>query len=265
MKASYTFLTGGMLLFALLGCASQQTSARQETTAIPELPPYEGPRASVLIDEFEWNVPSQAGSVEYELTGSDGQTQRMSWSVRASNLAGGLEQTLKASLVESKRFRVSDRRCLKRLKDELALQEEGLMDASTGPKKGDVQSADLIVRGTVLEWDDASGGSGGVLGGWVPKIPFVGGIGFKTQKGKCVIQLDLVDADSLEVLATKQCRGDASSRSFTLAGIGWMPSMALGGILSEYEKTPMGDAIRQAIAEAVRVTVDAIPGEYYRH
>lgn len=250
---------------SLLGasCASMSASAGSSQLAEPNLPPYEGPRASIALRKFDWKVGQENG---FSVTGPDGQV--MSWSVsHQRSHVGGLEDLLTTALVKSKRFQVLERMQFDETKEEVGLQEEGWVREGSGPVKGQAKGADLGIYASVTEWNEDAGGSstrGGALG-FVPKFFGFGGIGLSKKKGVCGISVRIVDLNTSETLASENIQGVASSSGFTLGGIGLGGGLGIGGALSQYEDTPMGAAIQKAIGLAVEKIVDGTPEEYFRH
>jgi len=260
-------LTSSLLLVALcVGCASE-SSARRDTTTEVALPPYQGPKVRVLLDEFEWGVTETNHEVTYESEDEDGSMRRSKWSVEGNKMCTGLQASLRASLASTNRFIVSDRKGLEKLKRERKLADDGFVKESTAPKKGEVNSADLLVRGTVLEWEEDAGGSGGGggIGGLIGGTLGVGGLGYSTSKGKVVISMEIIDLETLDLLFSDTVRGEANSSGLTFGGFGWGGGAVLAGGFSQYENKPMGDAIRKAIAESIRLIATRVPDSYYRH
>ncbi len=263
MKPSLIVCLALVIPYILPSCKST-SSATQETSAEVNLPPYDGPKARILIEDFVWGVGGEGSvSAEWEYEGPDGETHRARWSAQSNKVTTGLQASLSQSLMSTNRFIVQDRAMLKSYKQEQKLKDEGIVKADTAPKMGRVNSADLVIRGTVLDWeDDASGssaGGGGLLGG------LLGGVGLSTQKGKVVVQVEIIDLETSVKLASHQVCGEASSSGLTFGGFGWGGGAILGGAFSEYEKKPMGEAIRKAIAESVKLVATSVPQEYYRH
>lgn len=263
MKLAHLFCVSVLLPWLCAGCASSQSSTARDTTSEVALPPYDGPKARVLIDEFDWAVGGQGYEVSMEEEDEDGELRRRTWSVQANKVVSGLEAALRSSLMSTNRFIVADRKGIDNLKREQRLKKEGLAKEDSGARRGQVQSADLLVRGTVLEWEEDAGGSGGIGGALFGGG--LGGIGLSSSKGKVVVMIEIVDLETMDTLASGQVRGEASSTGISFGGIGWTGAAVLGGAFAEYEKKPMGDAIRKAIAESVKLVATNVPDEYYRH
>ncbi len=262
MKLARILCLSVILPVLISACASDSTARRDETSDVA-LPPYAGPKARIIIDDFEWGVQSSGYEVTQEYEDEGGATRRSTWTVKGNEVSSGLQASLKSSLISTNRFIVADRKGLEKLKKERQLADEGFVKESTAPKKGEVNSADLLVRGTVLEWEEDAGGSGGGIGGLVGGM--LGGIGVGTSKGKVVIAMEIIDLETLDTLFAETVRGEASSTGLTFGGFGWGGGAVLGGAFSQYEKKPMGDAIRKAIAESIRLLATRVPEAYYRN
>jgi len=265
---------------ALNSCAlpaSSNSSAQQDTTSDVNLPPYNGPRARVVLDDFDWGVGQAdhegAGSAAIETTyeDEDGTTRRSTTTIAVSQQSNkvctGLHASLRQSLMSTNRFIVADRKGIDNLRNEQKLKDQGIADKKSGAAIGNVQGADLLIRGTVLEWEEDSGGSsagGGGLFGFTEGL--TGGlVGVSSQKGRVVVLVEVVDIATMDTLASAQVVGDASGSSLTFGGFGWTGGAALVGGFQQYEKKPMGDAIRKAIAGSVKMIAEEVPEDYFRH
>ena len=217
-----------LLIPCMLPSCQSTSSATQETSAEVTLPPYNGPKARILIDDFIWGVGGDGSyAAEWEYEGPDGETHRGRWSAQSNKVTNGLQASLSQSLMSTDRFIVQDRAMLKQYKQEQKLKDEGIVKADTAPKMGRVNSAELLIRGTVLEWEEDASGSGGMGGGFLG--PIAGGIGLSSQKGKVVVQVEIIDLETGDKLVSRQVRGEASSSGLTFGGFGWGGGAILGG------------------------------------
>lgn len=238
-----------LLCVPMFGSACQSTSSAQQIEeSIPNLPPYDGPKARIALRNFEWKA--QQGYRSY-----------------GDNIIGGLEDLLTDSLVNSDRYVVLERAQFGDIKDEVGMVEDGWIDGETGPEKGKAIGADLAIFASVNEWNPDAAGSdiSGKGVGWISGKLGIGGGSMKTKKGICAITVRIFDMNTSETLVSRQIRGEAKSRSFGVNGFGITNGLGLGGGLSQYEDTPMGSAIRKAIAEAVAMIADETPTKYMKY
>ncbi|MCM8799464.1 MAG: hypothetical protein NC900_01865 [Candidatus Omnitrophica bacterium] len=238
----YFYLIPILLLF---GCASlMQPTAQVDTTAGAQpLPPYSGPKARIAVAEFEVKAAKAT-----------------------SEIGSGLREMLITALVNSNRFSVVERQVLGAIMQEQELAISGAGAPDTGPKRGQIKTADLIITAAVTEFEpQASGGQAGLGGGGGVGSGLLGGIlGAALNKAHMALDIRIIDASTSEVLAATRVQGQASD----IAGgfmTGFFGGWALGGGLSAYANTPMEKAIRICIIEAVRYISQTIPANYYRY
>lgn len=237
----------GLLCTVLLAasCVSTQPTAKVDATAgAAPLPPYSGPKASIAVANFEVKAAKATGDI-----------------------GTGLRDMLTTSLVQSSRFKVLERQVLDAVKQEQDLAASGAADKTTGPKKGKIKTADIIVTAAVTEFEpQASGvkGGGGVGGGIGGAI--VGGIiGAAKNKAHMAMDIRIIDATTSEVLAATRVEGEAKDVAGGF-GAGFFAGGALMGVgLSAYANTPMEKAIRVCIHEAVRYLSEATPREFFKY
>lgn len=248
MKRIFLCVGLGMVIFGLAGCASVQT-VTQPTAQVDQnagaqpLPPYSGPRARIAIADFEVKAAKASGEI-----------------------GSGLRDMLVTALVNSNRFAVVERQVLNAVMQEQELSSSGAAQPGSGPQRGNIRTADLVVTAAVTEFEpQASGGRAGIGGGGGVGSGILGGLlGAALNKSHMALDLRIIDTSTSEVLAATRVQGQASDISGSIFG-GFMNSFGLGGGLSAYANTPMEKAIRICIIEAVRYIAQVIPANYYKY
>ena len=247
MKKILWFFVLGISIVSLAGCATtsvtQPTAKVEPSAGAPALPPYAGPKARIAIADFE----VKASKATYEI-------------------GSGLREMLLTTLVNSNRFSVVERQALNAVMQEQELAASGSSPAGSGPSRGNIKTADLIITAAVTEFEpQASGGSAGIGGGGGVASGFLGGLlGAALNKAHMALDIRVIDASTSEVLAATRVQGQASD----IAGgfmAGFLGGLGLGGGLSAYANTPMEKAIRICIIEAVRYVSQVIPPPYYKY
>jgi curli biogenesis system outer membrane secretion channel CsgG len=248
MKASFRLLSIIILVIGFVGCATMesmtQPTARVDNNAGAQpLPPYSGPRARIAIADFD----VKAARATFEI-------------------GSGLREMLITALVNSNRFSVVERQVLDAIMKEQELSVSGAAQQGSGPQRGQIKTADLIVTAAVTEFEpQASGGGGGIGGGGGVGSGVLGGlIGASMNKSHMALDIRIIDASTSEVLASTRVQGEARD----VAGgfmMGFMGSWGLGAGLGAYANTPMEKAIRVCIIEAVRYISQTIPANYYKY
>ena len=96
------------------------------------------------------------------------------------------------------------------------------------------------------------------LNAGIPRTILYNGV-LKNADGTAIIAEDtsvglnfrLIDATTSEVLYTKQVESIIKESGLTLAGAGWTGDAVLGGFISSYAKTPIGQAVIAGINKGV--------------
>ncbi|TJY63140.1 hypothetical protein E4T66_05365 [Sinimarinibacterium sp. CAU 1509] len=174
--------------------------------------PAQGPKLRIAVSDFDFRGKPGIGS--------------------------GLADMLNAALFNSNRFIVLERARLDDVTAEQDLAATGRFDTSTVAPVGQLEGAELIVRGSVTEFEpDCSGGS--VLLA-------------STRKACMAINLRIVDVRTGRIVNATTVEG--TSRN---AGVGFtyaLSDLPIG--LGAYSKTPMEQAIRNCIDTAVQYIAD---------
>lgn len=248
MKRLLPVIFYGVLITGLIGCATleqmtQPTATVDNTAGAPALPPYSGPKARIAVADFDVKAAKASGEI-----------------------GTGLREMLVTALINSNRFRVVERQVLDAVMKEQELAVSGAAQPATGPQRGQIKTADLIITAAVTEFEpQASGGAGGIGGGGGVGSGILGGLlGAALNKSHMALDIRIVDTSTSEVLAATRVQGQASDVSGGFIG-GFLGGWALGGGLSMYANTPMEKAIRICIIEAVKYISQTIPANYYKY
>jgi curli biogenesis system outer membrane secretion channel CsgG len=237
-----------LLVVGLVGCAAlqqmtQPTAQVDNTAGTAALPPYSGPKARIAVADFE----VKAARATYEI-------------------GSGLREMLVTALINSNRFSVLERQALSAVMQEQELSASGAAQPGSGPQRGNIKTADLIITAAVTEFEpQASGGRAGIGGGGGVGSGVLGAlIGGALNKAHMALDIRIVDASTSEVLTATRVQGQASDISGGIMA-GFLGSWGLGAGLSAYANTPMEKAIRVCIIEAVRYISQTIPANFYKY
>jgi len=245
MKRALYLIGFSLLVISLVGCASmmQPTAQVENTSGAAPLPSYSGPKARIAVADFDVKAAKAGGDI-----------------------GSGLREMLVTALINSNRFSVLERQALNAVMQEQELSASGAAQSGSGPQRGKIKTADLIITAAVTEFEpQASGGRAGIGGGGGVGSGILGGLlGASLNKAHMALDIRIVDASTSEVLAATRVQGQATD----IAGgfmAGFMGGWALGGGLSAYANTPMEKAIRVCIVEAVRYISQITPANYYKY
>jgi len=214
---------------------------------------------SKYLVELEWGEfagsPARAGVLEVDNTSTVGSYRVGDTEVEISQ--GGvpvnaIEAIVIDSMSRSGRFRLVERTVLKDVLSEQDLGTSGRVAQPSAAKSGKVLGAEYLVQVVVTDYEGGvAKQSAGGIGGLMSKVPLVGGLGVKSEKGRVGLNIRLIDAETSEILFTKQIESEIKSSGISLGGIGWGDDALLGGFLSNYSKTPVGQAIIAGVNQGV--------------
>ncbi len=232
----------------VFGCASlngmtQPTAQVDNNAGAAPLPPYSGPRARLAVASFDVKAAKATGEI-----------------------GSGLREMMVTALVNSNRFSIFERQELNAVMKEQELAASGAAEQGTGPQRGKIKTADLIITAAVTEFEpQASGGRAGIGGGGGVGSGVLGALlGASVNRAHMALDVRIIDAATSEILAATRVQGEASDVYGGIMG-GFFGGWALGGGLSAYANTPMEKAIRICIIEAVRYISQTVPPTYFRN
>ena len=161
----------------------------------------------------------------------------------------GLAEMLTTELSRTGRFVVIERIALDDVLKEQELSQSGLVASGTGPATGGLMGAQVVVRGAITEFDENTAGGG--FG--VQHRDF----GLSAQGGAAHVALDLrlIDTTTGQVLGSHR-----AARSVPAGGGGF--GAGLDGVqfgANAFYRTPIGQATRAAIQDAVQYIVAVTP------
>lgn len=153
----------------------------------------------------------------------------------------GLTEMLTSELFKTGRFVMVERAALADIVKEQELGQTGLVRKETAAKVGELLGAQLLITGAVTEFEaQARGGGGGVgFAGFAVKL--------QTQSAHVAVDVRLVDSSTAQILSSMNA--EASAQSTGLGFAAQIKGVSFGS--DAFEKTPLGQATREAIYKAV--------------
>jgi curli biogenesis system outer membrane secretion channel CsgG len=177
-----------------------------------------------------------------------------------NRIGDGMAEMLANALFNTNRYIVLERQSIDDVLKEQDLGASGRVKQETAAKIGEIEGADLLIEGTITEFEPGSSGAGGGIGGISRGLGVIGGVlgGIKSSHVAMIVKV--IDARTGRRLASEQVEGKATD----IGGIGSLGGYHLAGAFGAYSKTPMEKAIRVAIDETVKLIVVKTPAEYFR-
>ncbi|MBT8084623.1 MAG: CsgG/HfaB family protein [Woeseia sp.] len=164
----------------------------------------------------------------------------------------GIEAIVIDSLARTNRFRLVERTVLSDVLGEQDLASSGRVAQASGAATGNVLGAEYLVQVVVTDYEsNTSGKSGGVGGLLRNKVPILGGVKMGKGTGRVGLNFRLINAETSEIVFTKQIESVINESSLSLGGIGFGSDIALGGFFSSYSRTPIGQAVIAGINQGV--------------
>ena len=176
------------------------------------------------------------------------------------DVGDGLAAQLATALQQSGCFTVLDRLALSGLLREQELALTGIAARESAVRVGKLSGAQVLIKGEITEFEPATSGSGLTLGLGLPKIPLGLRLGGESQNSHVAMDVHLIDASTGQILQSHRVEGKSNAAGFSLGLDNRWAS--IGG--EHFSKTPLGQATRQALVEAVSVvsrSLKALPSE----
>ena len=250
---------GGLASEARADYLAYAVSDKGEEKPLPEdLSPILGKKATELL-KLKWSefggkkirvgvreAENESGIQSFHYSGPGGSYDSSAYATTVP--VQGIDALLASVLTEANRFRVLER------SDELdnVLYEQDLGDSGrvakpSAAKIGKVLGAQYLVQVVVNSYEPNVGGKKAGLGGFSRKLKMLGGA--KGGKNKSYVQMTfkLINSETSEIMASEVVEATISELSFGLGAVGWGGAGALGGFLSGYAKTPIGQAVMATI------------------
>ena len=164
----------------------------------------------------------------------------------------GIEAIVIDSLAQTGRFRLVERTQLGSVLGEQDLAASGRVAKPSGAATGNVLGAEFLVQVVITDYEsNTSGKKGGVGGLLKSKVPLIGGVGGGKSTGRVGLNIRLIDAETSEIVFTKQIESVISETNISFGGVGFGSDAILGGFMSSYSKTPIGQAVIAGVNEGV--------------
>lgn len=214
LRNRFLFLVS--LLLMLSGCSSARVVSQEGGPTIQQAQdaPYNGEKKRIAVSSFERKTPKGGATI-----------------------GSGLAAMLSDALFNTNRFIVLERERLDDVMAEQDLASNPRFRQETIAPKGELEGAELLIRGAVTEFEpDCRGGSLLLIG----------------AKQACVaINLRIIDVKTGRIVSSTTVEGTSGT-----AGVGLVftrSTLPIG--LGAWSKTPMEQAMRQCIEKAVQYIV----------
>jgi curli biogenesis system outer membrane secretion channel CsgG len=223
-------ISAAAVLLSGLVASAQQAQVEKTPDPFSGADPGGAPRKLIAVSRFDAN-----GAFVAHYGGWD--------------IGGGLAAQLISELTRTGRFIVVERADLGAALREQQLGMMAVVSPESAAQPGQVLGAQLLIHGSVTEFEETARGKGvqagvGVFGARI-------GIGGNKVTARVAIDLRIIDATTGQILVSERAEAEASQRSVST-------SVSAGPVVignGAFSRTPLGEASRNAIARAVGLIV----------
>ena len=215
---------------------------------------YDGARSRLAV----LRVDNNSSSSSYTRTGPTG-TYSWSYEYARQVPVNGIEAIVTDVLNNTGRFRLMERQEIGAVLAEQDFGASGRVAQPSSAKIGKVLGAQYLVQMVITDYEAKTASSNSGIGGLITnRVPALGGVGFKRDTGRVGLNFRLIDAETSEVVYTKQVESLIKGGGITFGGVGFTSAGALGGFMSNYARTPIGQAVIAGINKGVYELVKQI-------
>jgi curli biogenesis system outer membrane secretion channel CsgG len=165
----------------------------------------------------------------------------------------GIEAIVTDTMNRTGRFRLVERQALNEVLGEQDLAASGRVAAPSGATTGNVLGAQYLVQVVVTDYENdvksRSKGVGGLLK--TAGLPSFGGVNVESGQGRVGLNFRIIDATTSEVTYTNQVESVIKEAGLKFGGGSAIDDLGLGGFISDYSRTPVGQAVIAGINKGV--------------
>jgi curli biogenesis system outer membrane secretion channel CsgG len=207
---------------------------------------YDGPKTRLGVLEVDNNsavgsltVSSSVGDIDYSAS-------------TAGVPVNGIEAIVIDVLAKTGRFRLVERTELGNVLDEQDLAAAGRIAQPSAAATGNVLGAEYLVQVVVTDYESNTSGTDAGVGGLLTRnVPLLGGVKGGSSTGRVGLNIRLIDAETSEIAFTRQIEAVIKETNLSFGGIGVGSDLGLGGFMSSYARTPIGQAVIAGVNEGV--------------
>ena len=173
----------------------------------------------------------------------------------------GIEAIVTDTLNRTGRFRLVEREAIGNVLGEQDLAASGRVAKPSGAATGNILGAQYLVKVVITNYESEVKESSKGIGGFLTRaagLPSVGGVGVTSGQGVVGLNFRLINAETSEVMFTKQIESVIKESGLTFSGGGAVGDLGLGGFIDDYSRTPIGQAVIAGINKGVFDLVKAI-------
>ena len=200
----------------------------------------------VIVDEFDYSTVKTAVQSVFN-------TQQ--------DIGKGIRAMLVTRLAQANKVVVVERAKMATLTKEQDFNASNRVKQGTGARVGQISGADALLSGDIVVFgrDDKkkSVKGGGIIGG------VIGGIASSKNEDKAVVTIDyrLIDAETSEIIATGEAKGESVRKGNALGAIGGVLGKGVAGVQvdmtsSNFAQTIIGEATQDCVNKLADILLE---------
>ena len=219
---------------------------------------YTGPQSRVMVLPIE-DINAEPESVVMKRKSEGEVTEEIEVTAKSKVSVTEVEALVINAINQTGRFRLVERQMLGEVFKEQDLGESGRLARPSAAKVGNVLGAQYMMKVVVTDYEEdvstrRDAGAVGVLS----KAVGLGGASVTTKESRVGMSFRLIDAETSELLFTKQIETYISESNRVFGGGIAAGGVGAIGVFTRYLKTPLGQAIIAGINKGVYELVKQI-------
>jgi len=209
----------------------------------PSAAPTQAEKKRVIVDEFDYSTVKTSVQAVFN-------TQQ--------DIGKGIRAMLVTRLAQANKVVVVERAKLATLTKEQDFNASNRVKQGSGARVGQISGADALLSGDIVVFgrDDKkkSVKGGGIIGG------VIGGIASSKNEDKAVVVIDyrLIDAETSEIIATGEAKGESVRKGNALGAIGGALGKGVAGVQidmtsSNFAQTIIGEATQDCVNKLAEI------------
>jgi len=236
---------------APVAAAPAPASAPEPVAAAAPAPAASGPttqaqKKRVIVDEFDYSTVKTAVQSVFN-------TQQ--------DIGKGIRAMLVTRLAQANKVVIVERAKMATLTKEQDFNASNRVKQGSGARVGQISGADALLSGDIVVFgrDDKkkSVKGGGLIGG------VIGGIASSKNEDKAVVTIDyrLIDAETSEIIATGEAKGESVRKGNALGAIGGVLGKGVAGVQvdmtsSNFAQTIIGEATQDCVNKLADILLE---------
>ena len=209
---------------------------------------YNGPKTRVAVSK----VDNRSNVSTWSMSG-DGYSEDISYGNQAVPV-NGIEAMITDVMHHTGRFRMVERQAIGNVLQEQDFGASGRVAQPSAAKIGNVLGAEYLIEVAVTSYEPGVTGSNVNVGALASGTKFgglLGGLHVGSKTAVIGMNFRLIDATTSEVIFTNQVDRTIKDSGIGFGAARFGSSNAMGGFMSKYTKTPIGQAVVAAINEGI--------------